>query len=326
MPSAAHTPAPSAPDGRIVARGIGLYCFAIVLLSVMDAMIKWMSAGYPTVQIVFFRSLFGLAPLVFVVARSGGLAALATRRWGAHLARGLIGVCAALAFFHAFSVMPLADAYAIAFASPLFITALSVPLLRESVGPRRWAAVAVGFGGVVVMLRPGSAGLDGLLQAGAAAALVGTICFAVSVVLIRRLARTETNAAIVFHSGLVAVAASALLLPFGFVLPGLVDFLLLAAIGLIGGTGAIAMTAAFRSTPVAILAPFEYTAMIWAVVLGFAFWGDLPDRYVWIGCAIVVASGLYILHRETRRGGTLDVAPRAVPKPAGTASAPSEAP
>lgn len=287
--------------GSPVARGIGLYTLAILLLSVMDALIKWLTADYSTMQIVFFRSLFGLLPLGILVMKSGGLGALRTRRLGAHALRGVIGLGSAFAFFFAFKLMPLADAYAIAFAAPLFITALSVPLLGESVGPRRWAAVVVGFVGVIVMLRPGTADVAGFLSVGAAAALAGTLGYALSVTLIRRLSRTETNAALIFYTTLIMVVGSAVALPFSFTWPDGTGWLLLIVTGLLGGTATLAMTEAFRIAPVAVLAPFEYSAMLWAVALGYWLWGDLPDAWIAAGSGIVVASGLYILHRETRR-------------------------
>lgn len=313
-------------SGSTVARAIGLYSFAILMLSVMDVLIKWLSADYSTVQIVAFRSGFGLVPVLFMVARSGGLTALQTKRWSAHLLRGLIGLATALCFFYAFSVMPLADAYAIAFAAPLMITALSVPMLGEAVGLRRWLAVIVGFVGVVIMLRPGTAGIGEMFDIGAIAAIAGTLFFSLTLILIRKMSRTETNAAIIFHAGIVILAGSLALLPFGFVMPSWEDFLLLALVGLMGGMGGIAMTEALRYASVAILAPFDYTAMIWAVAFGYVLWADLPDVWTLTGSAIVVASGLYILHRETRHGLAGGPVPHAVAKPAISAPADTTTP
>ena len=301
-----------------IARAIGLYSVAILLLSVMDVLIKWLSAEYSTVQIVFFRALFGMVPMLFLLPRAGGLAALKTRRWPLHLLRGLIGLATALCFFFAFGQMPLADAYAIAFAAPLVMTALSVPILGESVGLRRWMAVLVGFIGVVVMLRPGTAGIAELLGIGTLAAIAGTVFFALVVLLTRKLSRTEGNAAIIFHGGLVAVTGSLLLLPFNFTMPDLTGSLLLASVGLLGGVGVIFFIEALRQAPVAILAPFDYTAMIWAVIFGYVIWADLPDGWTLTGCAIVVSSGLYVLHRETRHGNVAATVPRAMPKPGDT--------
>jgi drug/metabolite transporter (DMT)-like permease len=282
------------------ARGIALYTWAILVMSAMDTVIKWLSADYPTIQIVFFRSLFGLVPLVVLVVRAGGPATFRTSRPGIHLLRGLISLGAAFFFFYAFRTLPLADAYAIAFAAPLLVTALSVPMLGEHVGPRRWAAVVVGFIGVAVMLRPGSAGVAGFLSLGALAALAGTFLYALNVTLIRRYSRTETNAALILYSTMVMVAGSLPFLPSAFVMPDATGWLLLITTGLLGGIGLLAITEAFRIAPVAIVAPFEYTAMLWAVLFGWIFWGDLPDAWIIAGSAIVIGSGLYILHRETR--------------------------
>ena len=307
-------------DSVAVARAIGLYSFAILLLSLMDVLIKWLSADYSTVQIVFFRSLFGLLPLVVLIPRSGGLSSLRTRRWRLHLLRGLFALATALTFFFAFGLLPLADAYAIAFAAPIVMTALSVPILGETVGLRRWLAVLVGFAGVIVMLRPGTAELGELLGIGTIAAIAGTLFFAISTLLTRKLAQTDSNAAIIFYGSLVIIGGSLLLLPFHFTMPDPPGLLLLAATGLLGGIGGIAFIEALRGAQVAILAPFEYTSMIWAILFGYLIWSDLPDGWTIAGSAIVIASGLYILHRETRLGRDAQPLPRAMPKPVDTAS------
>lgn len=282
-------------------RGIALYTLATFLFAVMDAMIKWLAAGYPTMQIVFFRCVFGLLPVMVLILRAGGFRLIRTGRPWLQLLRGLFILCTTGLFFFAYSQMPLADAYAIAFAAPLFITALSVPMLGEKVGIRRWSAVVVGFVGVMIMLRPGTTDLSGFFSLGALAALGGTFFYALSATLIRLLSRTESNEAMTLYSTVVAAVGSAVFLPFDFRMPEGSDWLLLIAIGLIGGVAMLIMTEAFRVAPVAVLAPFEYTAMLWAVLFGYWIWGDLPDAWIAVGSTIVVASGLYIVHRETRR-------------------------
>ena len=293
----------SDPTAGSVARGIGLFTLAVFLLAVMDVLIKWLSDGntviYPTGQIVFFRATFGLIPVLWLIRRAGPQV-LATRQPGQHVLRGLFGAGAAFCFFWAFGQMPLADAYAIAFTAPLFMTALSVPLLGERVGIRRWAAVAVGFVGVLIMLQP-DADATGLLSWGAAAAFGGAFCYATHGILIRRMARTDSNEAIILYGALVIIALSAATLPFAFVWPRPIDFLMLAATGLVGGFGVLCLTQAFRLAAPAILAPFEYTAMIWGVLFGITIWGDVPSLWVLLGASVVAASGLYILHRETRQ-------------------------
>ena len=179
------------------AQGIALYAGGVFILCIMDAMIKWLSAGYPIAQIVFFRASIGLIPTLVMLYRPPGLEALRTRRVGAHFLRGLAGVVGTFGFFWAFAVMPLADAYAIGFAAPMFITALSVPILGEKVGARRWLAVLVGFAGVLIMIRPGGGGTFG---SGGAVALLATAAYALSMVLMRLYSRTETNASMIFYA------------------------------------------------------------------------------------------------------------------------------
>jgi drug/metabolite transporter (DMT)-like permease len=280
-----------------VLRGIGFLVSALVLFSVMDVLIKWLSTDYGTFQIVFFRSTVALVPIGILVARSGGLDAVRTTRPGGHVLRSLIGTGALLCFFYSYKFMPLADVYAIHFAGPLFLTALAGPMLGEPVGLRRWSAVGVGFIGVVVMIQPGS----GVFSAIALIPLLGAVFYAFAMIFVRKLSRTETNAAIVFYFTLTGVGVGFTGMLPDWTTPDPAGFALLSAVGLLGGCAQILMTQAFRSAPAPILAPFEYTAMIWAVLFGYLVFADIPALPVIIGALIVAASGLYILHRETRR-------------------------
>lgn len=279
------------------ASGIGAAALAFVLFTVMDTVIKWMSAGYPLHQIILTNALFALVPVSIFAVRSGGLVALATRRPWLHVARGGLAICGAYGSFFAYSRMPLADAYAILFASPLFITALSALILKEPVGWRRWTAVAVGFAGVLVMLRPGA----GVIGLGALGALVGAFSYSVGVMLVRWAGQRETAVAFVFYANLMLALGGAALLPAGFVLPDPAELALMALSGLLNGTAMMLIVFAFRQTPAAVIAPFQYTQMIWGVLLGYLVWGDVPDAALLVGGGIVVASGLYILRRETVR-------------------------
>ncbi|WP_114393340.1 DMT family transporter [Oleisolibacter albus] len=302
-PTAGATPA--APAGGLSSAlraggslaGVGFFLLAIFLFGIMDSMIKGASARYDTWQIMFFRGAFSLLPIALLVRQSGGAAALRSRHVVGHVLRSTMGVAAAYFFFWSYSRMPLADVYAIAFAAPLFMTALSVPVLKEQVGWRRWTAVLVGFGGVLIMLRPG----QGVLGWVALMPLAGAFLYALSMLYVRILARSETNAAIVFYFIVtLTVVAGVVMIPV-WRTPDLVDFALLAAIGVIGGAAQIVFTQAFRLTQPALLAPFEYTGMLWAASFGYLFFGEVPDKAIWIGGAVVVASGLYIIHRETVR-------------------------
>lgn len=280
--------------GRTVA-GIGFFILATLLFGIMDTMIKLLARDYGTWQIMFFRAVFSLVPIGLLIARTGGAASLRTKSVTSHAARSLMGVIAAYGFFYSYAHMPLADVYAIGFAAPLFMTALSVPVLKEKVGWRRWLAVLVGFGGVMVMLRPG----QGMFSLLALMPLAAAFFYALSMLYVRALARTETNGAITFYFVVtMAVVSGVAMLP-DWRLPDAGGLGLLVLVGLFGGVAQIVFTQAFRLAPPSLLAPFEYVAIIWAAGFGYLIFGDVPDSAIWTGCAIVAASGLYIIHRET---------------------------
>jgi len=277
---------------------IGLMVLAVGLFAVMDAMVKWLGESYAMPQLMFFRGLFAFVPLFLFMFRGSLGNILRVNDPMGHLIRCLVGIFSLACFFYAFTHMPLADAVAIGFAAPVFVTALSVPLLGEKVGPRRWTAVLVGFIGVLIMVQPGGGSLDSV----ALIMLAGTLCYALAMILVRKLSRTETSASIVFYFTLTATLLSGAALPFYWVTPGLEDLLWLIGLGLVGGTAQIVITLAFRYADVALVMPFEYSAMIWAALFGFMFWGEVPGLNIWVGVTIVILSGLYILFREANLG------------------------
>jgi drug/metabolite transporter (DMT)-like permease len=271
---------------------------AVGLYSIMDGLVKWLGPNYPTMELVFFRSFFGLVPVAFVLWRSGSFAALRTKNPLGHAGRALAGLAALSLFFYAYTRMPLANVIAISFAAPLLVTALSVPLLGERVGWRRWSAVLVGFLGVIVMVKPDA----GMFDRVAIAALSATVFYALVIVSIRKLSRTETPTAIVFYYATTSTLVTGAILPFVWVMPDAEGWVLLACMGMIGGVAQFAMTHAFRLAEVSIIAPFDYMHILWAALLGFFIWGEVPGNTIWIGAAIVMASGIYILLREARLG------------------------
>ncbi|MBL6945889.1 MAG: DMT family transporter [Rhodospirillales bacterium] len=278
-----------------IALGIGLIVLAIFFLSSLDAMVKWSTAGYALVQIIFFRNLFGMFPVFVIVQRHGGFGALRTRRPGFHVFRiGLI-LTISFSFFWALSRMELADATAIFFTVPLFITVLSVVVLGETVGLRRWIAVGAGFAGVLLVIRPGS----GVFDPAALAVVVASLAYAGLMISNRALRDTETAATLTFFTTTGCLIATGCILPWVWVTPSAFDLLLLAAIGIFGGIGQILLVIAFQRAPAVVIAPFEYTTLIWATFYGFVIWGDLPDMLTLIGAAIIAAGGVYILYRET---------------------------
>lgn len=279
------------------ARGAAHMLAGVVLFSFTDAMVKWLAADYPVHQLVFFRTVFALLPCLYFVARSGGLATLFTRRPMVHLTRGVIGLAAMGCYFYAFAKMDLADAKALLFSAPLFMTVLSIPLLGEKVGIYRWAAVFVGFLGVLVIVKPSG----DVLQVGAVAAVGGAVLYALAVITVRHLSATESAASITFHYTLTgALVGCALVAAFGWVSPTPLDWVLLISVGAIGGIGQYCLTQAFRYAEAAAIAPLDYTSMVFALLLGYLVWNDIPGPDVFAGIALVVASGLFILYRERR--------------------------
>jgi len=294
MPASTALPASEPTIGR----GIASMLFAVMVFSTMDALIKWLTPSYPLMEIVFFRSIFAFIPLLPSLLRQGS-APFRTRRPLGQAGRALIGLGATVCFFYAYRFLPLADVFGIAFAAPLFVTALSVPLLGERVGIRRWSAVLVGFIGVLVMVRPDI----GVADAATLITLLGTLCYAISLVFLRNLGKSETTVSIVFYVTCTTTFASAIALPFVWITPSAVDLPLLILVGILGGIAQLAITRAFRLAPAAVVAPFDYTALPYAAALGYFVWGDVPEPIFLLGAVIVIGSGLYILHRETRLAG-----------------------
>ena len=280
-----------------VGLGIGSMLAAVFLFSIVDTAAKWLGQTYAPVQIVFFRQVFELIPVAVIIWRSGGFAALRTRRPFAHALRGGLMFVSALAFLTALRGMPLAEAVAVGFTGPLFITALSVPILGESVGVRRWTAVVVGMVGALIMVRPGTEAFRPEALLVLTAAFVG----AFAMLLTRRLAQTETNVALVTYTTLIGGLAS---LPFASLVwrtPPIDDVGLFMLVG-IGGISAYLVVVAYRNAPAAVVAPFYYSSLIWGSILGWIVWRESPDPAVWIGAGIVVGAGVYITRREITLG------------------------
>ncbi len=282
--------------------GIAAMFGSVFFFSLMNVLVKLLTERFPVTEVTFFRSLFALVPVCVAIQLSGGFAnSLRTRHpWG-HFGRSLVGLTTMIAMFWSFHMLPLGDAIALNFAAPLFLTALSVPLLAEKVGVHRWSAVLVGFVGVLIIVRPSG----DVLNFGALVALVAALGNAFAVIAIRQLSRTEPPNTIVFYFTLLTTLALALTLPFAWVTPSPSEWALLAAMGLLGGAGQLMVTRAYSLAPAAVVAPLNYSSLLLAVLFGWLTWGDVPTATMALGAAVVMASGLYILHRETRRSVAL---------------------
>jgi len=302
------------------ALGIFSAVVASLCFSVNDVVIKFLSGDYPLHQVVMVRSVVGLSVvLVLFLPAAGGFAALRTRRLPLHLLRGGFVLASNMLYFTALAVMPLAEAMAIFFVAPLLITALSVPLLGEYVGPRRWTAVLLGLAGVIVVMRPGFEAFQpaALLVLGSAAtyALIG--------IMARRLGRTESAVSLAFYVQMTFIVASALIgLGFGdgrlapgdggaldFVLrawvwPTQLDWGLMALAGVANGLAGFLIGQAYRLAEAGLVAPFEYVALPMGVTFGFLVFGEFPDLIGWAGIAMIIGAGLYMAWRELRKGKT----------------------
>jgi len=268
---------------------------AVASFSLMDAGLKQLSAHYPAFQVAALR---GAASLPFVLAwalHRGGIAPLLRVRWPLHLLRGAMGIAMMASFVYALRTLPLSTAYSIFFVAPLLVTALSVPLLGERVGPRRWTAIGIGLLGTLVLLRPSG---DGLGSLAALAVLLAAAMYAVSAVTVRLLARTDsTQSMMVWLMLMMAVGAGVLALPTWQPVHSEHAWLIV-GIGIAGGLGQYAVTEAFRLGEASLIAPLEYTALVYGVLLDVTLWGVLPDAMTWLGAAIIVGSGLYLLRRD----------------------------
>src|SRR5690606_1351596 len=219
-------------------------------------------------------------------------------RWRLHLLRGALSITMMAGFVYGLARMPMSTAYAITFVAPLVITALAVPLLGEKVGPRRWAAIVVGLLGVIVVLRPTG---EGMISVAGLVLLGAAVCYALTAITVRVLTRYDSTEAMVFwFLAMLAVGAGLLALP-GWVVIQPVDWWVILGVGVSGALGQVALTNAYRVGEASQLAPREYTGLVWVGLLDLTVWGVLPDRATWIGAGIIIASGVYLLHRDRIR-------------------------
>lgn len=293
------TPAAPQHPAQRTGLGIALRVSAMACMACLSALVKWTGGrGVPVFEIVLFRNLFAFVPLLLYVWRTSGFGVLKTQRPLGHLTRSVVGLTGMVCGFSAVQYLPLTEATALQFASPLFMTALSALMLAEPVGRHRWAAVIVGFVGVLIMARPIPGHMNvpgvtlGILSAfGAAGAMVA----------IRQIADTEKGPTIVFYFTLGGAVLGAVGSSFHWVTPDPTTLAALVVAGLIGGVGQLFLTEALRNAPIGVIAPFDYTQLVWATIFGLVIWGELPHPLTLVGAVIVAGSGAYILHRELRR-------------------------
>ena len=278
-------------------RGITFTILGGALLTTNDAVLKWLTSDYPVGQLMFIRGLFVFLPVMLIAWRAGGFGLIRVNSFRNQSLRAGFAFTSGFLFITGLRFLPLADALAITFAGPLFVTALAPRMLGEHVGWRRWSAVLAGFAGVVVMLRPGAE----VMQWAALFPLGASLAGALRDLTTRKMAGQETSVSIMCFSTAVIVLAGLCTWPFGWAPLVLEDLGLMALSGMLVGGAHYLLIERFQWAEAALLAPFKYTNMIWAVLFGFVIWGDLPDAWTTTGAAFVIVCGLYIIRRESRR-------------------------
>ncbi len=306
---------PVAPSLTNNTRGILCLVGAVVFLTFSDAIIKWLSDTYPLHEITLVRALVALLVVLVIVRLEGGLSLLRTRRPLLHLFRGLLLVVANMFFFLGLSVMPLALVVALFFTAPLFICLLARPILGEVVGPARWIAIVVGLGGVAVMVQPWSASFTW----SAVLPVLAALTYAAMIMVTRRLGMKDTAGTLAFYiqvAFLLVSVTSGLVMgngrfdvfeqpTLGFLFrawtwPSPGDLWLLTICGVIVAGGAYLLSQAYRLAQASVVAPFEYTSLPFAVLVGYFAWGDLPGLRDAVGSVLIVGSGLLVVYHESR--------------------------
>jgi drug/metabolite transporter (DMT)-like permease len=288
---AAERPADDIP------RAIGFMCLSIALFPVLNASAKYLGPHYPMPEILWARYFGHFVYMLILFMPRRGWRLFRTRRLGMQLLRSMLLLGSTASFFLGLKGVSLAMASSINFIGPFIVTALSVPMLGERVGPRRWAAVLIGFAGALIIIRPGG----GTVSAWALFIVANATFYAFYQIYSRLLASVDPAETTITYASMVGTVAASLALPFAWRLPdSALDWCAFFGLGLFGGLGHYFVVKAFESAPASVLSPFNYLQLIGATVVGYAFFGDFPDTWTWIGAAVIVASGLYITYRETK--------------------------
>lgn len=288
-------------------RGIGLKIASVTVFIVMASLIKATADAVPPGEAVFFRSLFAIPVIIVWLLVRGELATgLRTPNPMGHLWRGLVGTAAMGLGFAGLGLLPLPEVTALGYAAPLLVVIFAAMFLGEEVRLFRLSAVFIGLTGVLIVLSPRLTALQGevdpLAAFGAMVVLSGAICTALAQVFVRKLVRTESTSSIVFWFSFTASVLALCTVPFGWNLPGARDALMLVTAGLLGGVGQILLTSAYRWADVGVIAPFEYASILFALLIGYAVFGEVPTAPMLGGASLVILAGVFIIWRERQLG------------------------
>ncbi|MEW6641284.1 MAG: DMT family transporter [Pseudomonadota bacterium] len=288
-------------------RGIPLVLLSTVFLSSSDTMAKYLALRLPAVEIGWLRYLVFTLLMLPVVLAASPRQALHTERPGLQALRGLTLVGSSLLFITALRYLPIAETTTTSFVSPIFVTVLSIVFLGETVGLRRWLATIAGLVGVIIVVRPGTSAF----HPAALLAITSALCWAISLVTTRKIAGRDSPVTTMAYSALVGFVLLSAMLPFVWLQPTAWELAIAAALGIAATSGHWLVVLAYRYGDASVLAPFSYTQPIWATLLGYMVFGDVPDGWTFVGAAIIIASGLYTAHRERVRRSRLTLRPAA---------------
>jgi drug/metabolite transporter (DMT)-like permease len=299
------TPPASSPVRTDARRGIGWMLLAMLLAVIMDVIAKHLMESHSVAQVIWARYAFHLAALALIFGRRYR-AALRTPRPALQTARSVVVVISTALIFPSLQLIALADVYAVLAIAPLLITALSVPVLGERVGPRRWAGVVAGFVGALIIIRPGS----GAMHVAALVPLAAAAMIAVFQLITRLVSHTDAPMTTVAHTPIVGAVAASCVAPFFWTAPDPLSWGLMAAMGGFGGAFQICIVRAYAQAPAAAIAPYNYSNLVWASLFGFLVFAEVPDPWTVVGAGVITASGLYVFRRERLRSES----PRAAPE------------
>ena len=283
-------------DARARLVGIGLMLATVSVFPVMDATAKYLAQSHHVVQVVWARYTFHLLVVAFLLARSGGVRHLSSRKPALQLVRGALILVATGLFFTALTFVPLANCIAINFMAPLIAVAVSIPMLGERVEPYRWVALAIGFGAVLLVIRPGFEGF----HPASLLVCVSAVCYAIYQIIMRKLAAYDHPYTTLLWTGAFGTIVAAFGLPFVWTDPVPWHWALMVGMGLMGGFSHYCLIQAYVRAPPAVLAPFSYTQIVVGTIVGYLWFGDFPDEMTILGTAVIVACGLYLIWREAR--------------------------
>jgi len=277
-------------------RGLGFAFLGFAVFASHDALIKVLGGTYSVMQIIFFATLFSFVPMAVTILTDRTTGNFLPHHPWLVLLRSALMVSSMVCAFYAFSVLPLAEVYSLLFSFPLIVTVLSIPILGEVVRAQRWAAVGVGLIGVLIVLRPGATEIT----LGHLAALAAAFCSAFASVLVRKIGNKERSAVLILYPMLLAIAAMSLAQPAVYQPPSLLHLAMMALVGVFSVIAQHLIILAYRAAPAGVVAPSQYSQIIWATLFGMVFFGEKPDGWVAVGASIIIASGVFVVWREAR--------------------------